>query len=250
MYQNEREMEILKLLSAEPYITVKELSRILYTSESSIRRDLSALEKRGIVRRSYGGVELSKSNVTVLPFNVRLHDRVQEKKLIAQKAAALVHDGDIVFLDQSSSAMFVARALMQAARVTVVTNNVEILSLLSQTDLEVFSSGGMLCKNNRNCLLGADAHHIFHQVHANFAFFSTKALSDDGIIYDCDWEEICIRNTMLENAEQRVFLCTGEKIGRRSGYRQCALEDVEYVITDRKEPRLFPALQAYSGKVL
>ena len=79
MYQNEREMEILKLLSAEPYITVKELSRILYTSESSIRRDLSAMEKRGIVRRSYGGVELSKSNVTVLPFNVRLHDRVQEK---------------------------------------------------------------------------------------------------------------------------------------------------------------------------
>ena len=250
MYQNEREMEIVKLLSAESYMTVKELSRILYTSESSIRRDLTGLEKRGIVRRSYGGVELSKTNVNVLPFNIRLHDRVQEKKLIAQKAAPLVHDGDIVFLDQSSSAMFVARALMQAARVTVVTNNVEILSLLSQTDLEVFSSGGMLCKNNRNCLLGADAHHIFRQVHANFAFFSTKALSDDGIIYDCDREEICIRNTMLENAEQRVFLCTSEKIGRKSGYRQCNLEDVEYIITDHKDPRLFPALQSYSGSIL
>lgn len=250
MYQNEREMEIQKILAREQYMTVRQLSQLLYTSESSIRRDLSALEKRGVVKRSYGGVELAKTNIQVPPFRARLHDRVREKKIIAEKAVSLVHDGDIVFLDQSSSAMFVARALMGRAKVTVVTNNIEILSLLSQTDLEVISSGGALCRNNRNCLLGQDAHRIFDEVQANFLFFSTKALSDDGIIYDCSREEVCIRNTMLEHAEQRVFLCTGEKMGKKSGYRQCAANEIEYIITDRRPSEAEAVLSDYPGIIL
>ena len=56
MYQNERELEIQKILSREDYVTVKQLSQWLYTSESSIRRDLASLERRGLVKRSYGGV--------------------------------------------------------------------------------------------------------------------------------------------------------------------------------------------------
>lgn len=250
MYQNEREMEIQKILVREHYMTVRQLSQLLYTSESSIRRDLSVLEKRGIVKRSYGGVELAKTNIQVPPFSARLHDQVREKKIIAEKAASLVNDGDIVFLDQSSSAMFVARAIMGKAKVTVVTNNIEILSLLSQTDLEVISSGGALCKTNRNCLLGQDAHRIFAEVQANFLFFSTKALSDDGIIYDCNREEVCIRNTMLEHAEQRVFLCTSEKMGKKLGYRQCAVNEVDCIITDRNRSEASAILQDYSGMVL
>ena len=250
MYQNEREMEIQKILAKEQYMTVKQLSQMLYTSESSIRRDLIVLEKRGIVKRSYGGVELAKTNVNVLPFNTRLHDRVREKKIIAEKAASLVHDGDIVFLDQSSSAIFVARAMMSKARVTVITNNIEILSLLSQTDLEVISSGGALCRTNRNCLLGHDAHSIFREIQANFMFFSAKALSEDGVIYDCDREEVCIRNTMLEHAEQKVFLCTSEKIGKMSGYRQCAWSEIEYIITDRGQSEAAAILQDYSGIIM
>lgn len=250
MYQNEREMEIQKILAREQYMTVRQLSQLLYTSESSIRRDLSVLEKRGVVKRSYGGVELAKTNIQVPPFSTRLHDRVREKKIIAEKAASLVHDGDIVFLDQSSSAMFVARAIMGKAKVTVVTNNIEILSLLSQTDMDVISSGGALCRTNRNCLLGQDAHRIFTEVQANFLFFSTKALSEDGVIYDCNREEVCIRNTMLEHAEQRVFLCTSEKMEKKSGYRQCALNEIEYIITDRSQSETAAVLQGFSGSIL
>lgn len=250
MYQNEREMEIQKILAREQYMTVRQLSQLLYTSESSIRRDLSVLEKRGVVKRSYGGVELAKTNIQVPPFSTRLHDRVREKKIIAEKAASLVHDGDIVFLDQSSSAMFVARAIMGKAKVTVVTNNIEILSLLSQTDMDVISSGGALCRTNRNCLLGQDAHRIFTEVQANFLFFSTKALSEDGVIYDCNREEVCIRNTMLEYAEQRVFLCTSEKMEKKSGYRQCALNEIEYIITDRSQSETAAVLQGFSGSIL
>jgi DeoR/GlpR family transcriptional regulator of sugar metabolism len=144
MDQNERELEIQKILSREDYVTVKQLSQWLYTSESSIRRDLASLERRGLVKRSYGGVELVKRSTLVLPFSARAHYNIPAKKIMARKAAALVREGDIVFLDQSSSAFFVAGELQRRGDITVVTNNVEIIGLLSQSEMEVVSCGGSL----------------------------------------------------------------------------------------------------------
>lgn len=233
MYQNERELEIQKILSREDYVTVKQLSQWLYTSESSIRRDLASLERRGLVKRSYGGVELVKRSTLVLPFSARAHYNIPAKKIMARKAAALVREGDIVFLDQSSSAFFVAGELQRRGDITVVTNNVEIIGLLSQSEMEVVSCGGSLSKTNRNCLVGDDAHRIFREIRANVLFFSSKALSPEGVIYDCYREEVCIRNTMLAHAEKKVFLCASEKFGGYAGYRQGCLEEVDLLITEK-----------------
>jgi len=233
MYKNERAQEILKVLTAESYVTVKQLSEWLYTSESSIRRDLTALENQGLVTRSYGGVELVKNTSYIVPFSTRAHHNIAAKKIMARKAAQLIHDGDIVFLDQSSSAFYVAYELLNKKKVTVVTNNIEIISLLSQYDVEVISCGGRLSKANRNCLLGADAHLIFDQIHADILFFSAKSLSEDCTIYDCARDEVCIRNTMLANAEKKVFLCDSEKFNRFSGYKQCSLKDIDCIITEK-----------------
>ena len=87
MYQNERELEIQKILAQTGYVSVQELSQQLYTSPSSIRRDLTALEKRGLVRRSYGGVELVKNSSQILPFSTRAHQNIPAKKIMARKAA-------------------------------------------------------------------------------------------------------------------------------------------------------------------
>lgn len=250
MYQNEREVEILKILSHQDYVTVRQLSQWLYASESSIRRDLTALEKRGIVKRSYGGVELVKNSFQVAPFSTRAHYNIPAKKLIAKKAVQLVHDGDIVFLDQSSSAFFVAAELLRKSGVTVVTNNIEIINLLSQSEMEVVSCGGHLSRTNRNCLVGDDAHHIFQEIRANILFFSSKALSPEGVIYDCYREEVCVRNTMLENTEQKAFLCASEKYGHYAGYRQCSLEDVDLLITEREDPEFFRGLDLKNLKLL
>ena len=80
MYRNEREHEIIKILSTEKYVTVKQLSTLLYTSESSIRRDLTSLENQGMVARSYGGVELVKNTSQILPFSTRAHHNIAAKK--------------------------------------------------------------------------------------------------------------------------------------------------------------------------
>lgn len=250
MYQNERTLEIQKILAQESYVTVRQLSQLLYTSESSIRRDLTALEKQGLVKRSYGGVELVKNSTQVSSFSARVHHNIAAKKIMAEKAVKLIRDGDIIFLDQSSSAFFVAGELPAQADITVVTNNIEIVSLLSRTEIEVISCGGRLSPSNRICLLGDDAQQVFREIRANLAFFSSKALSPEGVIYDCNREEVCIRSTMLDHAERKVFLCASEKYGRYSGYRQCSLEDADYMITETDDQSLFPTLTPYHGKII
>lgn len=250
MYQNERELEIRKILTQKGYASVQELSQWLYASPSSIRRDLAALEKRGVVRRSYGGAELVKNSSQILPFSTRAHQNIPAKKAMARKAAKMVPDGGIVFLDQSSSAFFVACELQGRADLTVVTNNVEIISFLSQSKLEVISSGGRLSRSNRNCLLGSDTQRLFSQIRADVAFFSTKALSLDGIAWDCDREEVCMRAVMLENAAKKVYLCAAEKFGQYAGYRQCSLEDVDCMITEAENKTLFAPLGKLADKII
>lgn len=240
MLKNERENEILQILTDKKFITVRELSHILYASESSIRRDLSNLEKKGLAKRSYGGAELVLNAGNIAPFSQRALHNTSEKKIIAKKAIQFVSDGDIIFFDQSSSALFAANEVKNAKKaVTVVTNNLEIASLFTDTDLEVHITGGYLSPNNRNCILGSDAIASFENFHADLIFFSSRAMSLDGVIYDCNREEICIRNTMLKNSKNKIFLCDTEKFGRTAGFKQCTLDDTDVLITE-KEPKDVP----------
>lgn len=250
MYQNEREREIQRILMQTGYVSVQELSRQLYASPSSIRRDLTAMEKKGLVRRSYGGVEPVKNSSQILPFSTRAHQNIPAKKAMARKAADAVPESAIVFLDQSSSSFFVACELQGRADLTVVTNNVEIVSLLSQSKLEVISSGGRLSRSNRNCLLGSDAAETFRRIRADICFFATRALSPEGVIFDCDRDEVCLRQIMLDNAAKRVYLCASEKFGQYAGYRQCHLDEVDRMITEKSGEAVFAPLGKLAEKII
>lgn len=232
MLKAEREQEILEALREKGNMSVHQISERLYTSESTIRRILANLEQKGFVRRSYGGAEIIESHNHVAAFRSRARLNIAAKEEIAHKAASLVPDGSIVFLDQSTSSYHLASVLRKKRDLTVVTNNVEIAALLAQTDFEVYLSGGRLSKQMRMCLVGEDAHRIFREINADFAFFSARSISVDGVISDCDRDEICVRNAMLQNSKCRIFLCDSTKMGSQSGYRQCTLADLDVLISE------------------
>ena len=72
-------------------------------------------------------------------------------------------------------------------------------------------------------------------MYADIAFFSTKSVTDDGIITDCSREEIIVRDAMLRNADKKIFLCDSTKFGTRSAYKQCELKDVDYLISEEAD---------------
>ena len=240
MLKNERQREIIKLMkNNQGFITVNELFATLYSSESSIRRDLVSLENKGIIKRAYGSAELITNFSNVTSFSHRSHHCVEAKKIIAKKAAELIKNGDIIFLDQSSTSFYLATELVNKKSLTVITNNIEILYQLSNSDIKVVSSGGFLSPENRSCLMGADAQSIFENTYADIVFFSAKSLSYDGIISDCTREEVTLRNPMLKNSAKKVFLCDSEKFGTKSAYKQCTLLDVDYLISENEEVQKF-----------
>jgi DeoR family fructose operon transcriptional repressor len=133
MHNREREQQILNILnSTNGFVSTKQLCDMLFASESSIRRDLSELEKRNLVKRSYGGVLPATTFSNIVTFNQRTKQNVDQKREIAKKAASMIKEGQIIFLDQSSTAFYLADELVNHRGITVVTNNIEIMMLFSQ----------------------------------------------------------------------------------------------------------------------
>lgn len=232
MKEKTRDQLVLDILKENGHTSVHTLCQTLFLSEATVRRCLAELARRGLIRRTHGGAALLENYTHVSPFRSRIILNSAAKREIAEKAAALVPDGSILFLDQSSTAFYLAEKLTEKTALTVITNNIEIAACLSQTNFDVFLSGGQLCRDARMCLVGADAQETFRQFHADFAFFSTRSLSDSGVLSDCNREEIHVRNAMLKNAACRVFLCDSSKFATTSGHIQCSLSDVDMLISE------------------
>lgn len=240
MHNREREQEILNILkSSNGFVSTKQLSDMLFASESSVRRDLKTLEKQNLVKRSYGGVSPINNFSNIVTFNKRTKQNAEAKREIAKKAASLIKQGQIIFLDQSSTAFYLANEISDKKDITVVTNNIEIMMLLSNSDIKLICSGGFSSKENRNCLIGGDAQKTFEDVFADIAFFSTKAVTDTGVITDCSREEIIVRNAMLKNAREIVFLCDSSKYGIIAPYKQCDISAVDYIISEQDHDKQF-----------
>lgn len=240
MLNREREQEIITILEGtNGFVTVKRLCDALFASESSIRRDLKSLEERGLIKRSYGGASLKTNGSGIITFNNRTRQNIKAKQLIAAKAASIIKEGDIVFLDQSSTSFYLASELVNRKSLTVVTNNIEIMMRLSNSAVKIISSGGYLSDENRNCLIGGDAQATFGRVFANTVFFSVKALSHDGVACDCSREEIIVREAMFKNSAKKILLCDSSKFGERAAYKQCDLVDVDCLISEESNAQRF-----------
>ncbi|MBQ7346812.1 MAG: DeoR/GlpR transcriptional regulator [Clostridia bacterium] len=239
MYKCEREDEILALLNETEYATVEYLSRKMNISSSSIRRDLKNLEERGLVNRSYGGVKIADATGKRIPFSLRSHENSPQKKQIAKAATTLINVGDVVFLDGSSSAYFVAELLPSISGVTVVTNSIDIMSCLSHYDIKAYCTGGNLSAENKAVLVGGYAQDFLRRIQADIAIFSVQSVNADGDFFDCYSEEVAIRNVMMQNARRRVLLCDSSKWNRTSTFYQGNVRDIEYIVSDRDLNTLF-----------
>ena len=247
MYKCERENEILELLNENDYATVEYLAKRMSISASSIRRDLKNLEERGLVSRSYGGVKIADATGRRIPYALRTHENSAQKKQIAKAALALINPGDVVFLDGSSSAYFLAELLPSVSGVTVITNSIDTVSYLTHYNVKAFCTGGLLSSENRGVLVGGYAESFLRQIQADIAVFSVQAVKSNGQFFDCYPEEVAIRNIMMSNARRRILLCDSSKWNKDSIFYQGNVNDVDYIVSDEDLNKLFdePKPQKY-----
>lgn len=230
----EREKSILEILLSEGKVYVRDLAERLYSSEPSIRRDLKNLESHGLLKRIHGGAVLPEPIVgnDHIPFAIREYEQADEKIIIAKKAAELVNDGDVIFLDASSSAYAIIPYLSAKCNLTVITSSVKALEALSEhSAVKVISTGGVLLPAGLS-LVGHDALRMLDDINANIAFISCRGISSDGILTDTSVEENIVRQKMIEKAERQYALCTSEKFGKKYLHTLCRTSDLTDIISE------------------
>lgn len=229
----ERRNLILEKLQTEKRVVVSELSQLYDVSEETIRRDLDKLEKEGFATKSYGGAVINEDIGIDLPFNVRKNQNVVGKQKMAEIAASLVQDGDHLFLDASTTAVFIAKALKDKERLTLITNSIEILIELSDVSgWNIISTGGTM-KEGYLAFLGAGAENAIRSYYVDKVFFSCKALDPERGIMESQEPFGSTKKAMLSSARKKILVVDSSKFDQTAFAVAGSLRDVDVVITDK-----------------
>lgn len=225
---------ILRYLQEKQTATVDALAKKLFISATTVRRDLSKLEKQGVVKRLHGGAMLLAGADHELPLFMRSQQNVEAKKRIAERAAQYLQDGQVIFLDASSTAMFLAPHFERFKSLTIITNGVQTAEKLSTLPHCVYCTGGRMLHNSA-AYVGDYAIRFIRQFNADIFFFSSRGISESGQITDASSEETQVRRAMLEQSRKQIFLYDHHKRGQVYCYNLCSSEGLTVTICDEAE---------------
>jgi len=228
MYQKERIDMILSILKENGYVTVKYLTKVLGYSTATVNRDLNIMENQKMIRRTYGGVELVENQGVPLAF--RYHKMRAAKKQIGKKAAEYICDGDTVFIDGSTTAECVGRFITDRKNLTVITNNMALVSYLCRFDITVICLGGKVVEIP-SMLDGLETAQNAAMYHADKMFFSVGAVTKDGKVGGGKTYSQMHWN-MARNADKVFLLIDHEKIDQPYEYIKFRFDEIDCVISD------------------
>ena len=227
-FVEQRRQNILAILEERGRANVADLAERLGTSALTIRRDLTALEERGEVERRYGEAVLAagasaRTEAPVSPYE-------PQKEAIAQAAAKLVEDNELLFINTSSTALELI-ANITATGVTVVTNSALAQGLPIPPEGMILVTGGEV-RAPRGVLSGEFALANVRSVSATTCFVGCAGISTVTGITSTTQQEATVNSLMVERSDRMILLADSSKLGIAAGFTYAPLERVALLITD------------------
>lgn len=249
----ERQREILDYLSVKKSASVQRLCEKLFASPATIRRDLAALEQRGLIRRTHGGAALCEGANDEVSLFARQSVNSRQKGEIAKLASCFVKDSHCIFMDSSSTVCGVAPHLARYRNLSVVTNGLHCaLALAKQAQsggasgCSVYFPAGRLAPRS-NSVTGPDTLESLARFCADAALVSCGGLSPEEGATEPSLEQSRVKLQMLTHAKTRLLLCDSSKFGRVFFSRTCAVSLFDYVITDRYPGEMWERVVSDAG---
>ena len=232
MYAEERQQEIVRLARAEGRVDVASLADTLHVTAETIRRDLTMLERAGVLRRVHGGA----IPVERIGFEPALATRdsvlIDEKERIAKAALAEVPDEGAIILDAGTTTARLAQALPVDRELTVVVNSPVIAALLGvRSNLNVLLLGGRL-RGRTLATVDDWALRPLADMYVDVAFIGTNGLSVERGLTTPDPAEAAVKRAMINSSRRAVVLADHTKIGNDYLARFGTLADLDLLITD------------------
>ncbi|MCL4297408.1 MAG: DeoR/GlpR family DNA-binding transcription regulator [Anaerolineae bacterium] len=227
-----RQLKILQHLTQHNRLEVVRLSELLDVSPSTVRRDLRALQKSGLLQRTHGTAQIPTPIRYELPYENRAAQHVEAKRKIAAVARQLIEPELVIGLSGGSTCTELARQLRAMEHVTVVTNAVNIaLELQGQLGKRVIVTGGLLNQDSYE-LVGNLVTQSLQNMHLNLAFLGASGVDLDFGFSMADEPETVASRAFMAAAEQTIILADHSKLGKTTFARLCPLREVDLLITD------------------
>jgi len=232
MLKIERQQEIVDMLKVNKSMSVAKLAKKLFIGEATIRRDLDKLEKQGLIKRAYGGAVWIEGLDNEVPLYIRENCYRTQKDAIGKAAARLVNDGDVIFMDSSSTTSCMAKYLSHLKKLTVITNGAKTaVSFENNLDINIYSTGGRLRKKALS-YVGDRVISFVDDICVDTLFFSCKAFSLEKGFFDSSIDEVELRKVLIKNSKKIIFLGDSGKVDVDSFYRICQIDAIDCIITD------------------
>lgn len=230
MFEEERHEQIVQLLKGGRMVSVGEIAKQLFVSEATVRRDLTALERAGVLRRVYGGAVLTGANRDV-PLLMRETEAQEAKQHIGRIAAGLVDENDVIILDASSTVYSMIPYLKDFKNVVAITSGLKTALALGERHIKTYLTGGLMIDNSYS-MIGGYARDMLETINADAVFFSCRGVSADGRMTDSSVEECELRKLMFRHAKRRVLMAAHNKIGRDYFYVQGHVSEIDDIVSD------------------
>lgn len=229
-----RHKQILEILDKSGAVKVQDLSRLLNTSEVTIRKDLEYLEAQELLTRIHGGAK-KKFTAFFDRYNQAMH---AEKVRIAKCAADLVEEGDFVAINVGSTCFQICEALKLHKNITVLTNSVSHLkTLIGTPGIRVLFLGGFI-DNDMQITVGNDLIEQMSKYTADKLFLGMDGIDIENGATTYNYVEESIIRCMLGHAKQKILVADDSKIGKTTFARVAQLEEFDTIITTYNETKM------------
>lgn len=236
-FSDERQDRIAGLVAGRGKVRTSRLTELLGVSEPTIRKDLSALERRGLLKRTHGGA------VAVRPpleaeFSAKAVRNAEAKRRIAEACLEEIGEGDAVFLDSGTTCAQVAWVLAASGRrATVLTDAPAVAEILADAPgVTQLLLGGQLRKIS-GCLTGPLALENLNRFAFDVAFVGASGMTESGVTVS-DLGEAQLKAVAVSRARRVILPVDRTKVGVTDFARVCGPEDLDVVITDGADEHL------------
>ncbi len=227
---HERRGRLLDLIRVRGFAALEELVRELGVSESTIRRDLDALEEQGSAKRTHGGVLYAGGMPRLAEFDERQPANWAAKRAIASQAADRIGDGETVLLDGGTTTYEVARLLVGRS-LQVVTNSLPVANLFaSESRSDLVLLGGYVSPRTGVCL-GPYANELLGRLHVTTTVLSAAGVAEEGL-FNAHLLLAETEQAMLRAAGRVMVVADSSKFGRKSLTLVAPLSDIDVVVSD------------------
>ncbi|WP_184918817.1 DeoR/GlpR family DNA-binding transcription regulator [Kitasatospora gansuensis] len=234
MFAAERRQLILEMVRANGAVSLRELARVVQTSEVTVRRDVRALEAEGLLDRRHGGAVLPGGFSREPGYPQKTHLAAAEKSAIADLAASMVEEGDAVVVGAGTTTQELARRLARVPGLTVVTNSLLVAQALAHANrVEVVMTGGTL-RGSNYALVGSGAEQSLHGLRVSKAFISGSGLTAERGLSTTNMLSASVDRALVQSATEVIVLADHTKLGADTMFQTVPTEAITRLVTDEQ----------------